>query len=151
MLLQIPVMLGLYYSIQTSPDLRHAPFVGWISDLSVPDAIATFAVSLPFGFSGGAPVGFFNLNVLPVMLVVLMIWQQKLAPKPQDEQAEMMQKQMGCMMVFFGFIFYGMPAGLNLYWFVSSSLGILETKYVKKHFLPQPATPDTTTLTKVRG
>lgn len=109
-LLQFPVLMGLYYALQSSIDLRQAPFVGWIHDLSAPEALFVLpVVELPVRF-------------LPIVMGASMFVQQRLTPSTMDPaQARMM---MTVMPVMFTVMFYQLPSGLVLYWFVSNLLAI---------------------------
>ncbi len=112
MLLQMPVFFALYAVLNTSIDLRGAPFMWWISDLSLPDP----------------------MRILPILMGVSMFWQQKLtgggAAGPQQEQAKMMQWMMPVMLTF---IFFGLPAGIVLYWFSFNIFTSLQQMIIKKH------------------
>jgi YidC/Oxa1 family membrane protein insertase len=100
-LVQMPIFLSLYDSILSSVELRHAPFVGWIADLSSPD---------PW-------------FVLPALMAGTMLLQTKLNPAPADPmQAKIMQT----MPIVFGVMFFFFPAGLVLYSVVNSGLSILQ-------------------------
>lgn len=128
MFLQIPVFFGLFSSLRTSFDLRHAPFMLWMNDLSKPDAllVLNFDTHLPL-------IGVIHyLNLLPILMVVLWVWQQKLMPTPTDEQAARMQKMMMFMPILMGFFLYNYAAGLSVYMITQSGLGILEMTVVKK-------------------
>jgi len=126
MFLQIPVFIGLFAALRTSFDLRQANFGFWIHDLAVPDRLLRIGLSLPV-------VGSIEyLNVLPILMVVLWIWQQKGMPMPADEQAARMQKMMMWMPVLMGFFLYNYAAGLSLYMITQSGLGIIEQKVIKK-------------------
>jgi YidC/Oxa1 family membrane protein insertase len=121
MIIQMPVMIALYFALQTSIDLRHAPFALWIKDLSAPENF--FAVA-------GVPV-----RLLPLLMGGSMMLQQRLSPAPN---ADPQQRQMMTLMsVMFTFMFYQFPAGLVLYWFVSNLLGIAQQLLVNR--APQPA------------
>lgn len=125
MFLQIPVFIGLFSALRTSIDLRHAPFIGWIHDLSQPDHLLRIDVSLPL-------IGTIEwLNILPPIMVALWILQQKVMPKPTDEQAARMQRMMMWMPILFGFFLYNYAAGLSVYMITTSSLGILEQTVIK--------------------
>lgn len=110
MLLQFPVFIGLYYALQSSIDLRQAPFVGWIDDLSRPETLFTIpGLEIP-------------VRVLPLVMGVSMILQQRMTPSTMDpQQARMM---MTVMPVMFTVLFYQFPSGLVLYWMVSNLLAI---------------------------
>jgi YidC/Oxa1 family membrane protein insertase len=127
MFLQIPVFIGLFAALRSSFDLRQAPFGLWIHDLAVPDRLLRIGLpSLPL-------IGQIEyLNVLPLLMVVLWIWQQKGMPMPADEQAARMQKMMMWMPVMMGFFLYNYAAGLSLYMITQSGLGIVEQKVIKK-------------------
>jgi len=124
MLLQIPVFIGLYYALQTSIALRQAPFMLWITDLSVPETLFT----LP----GGIPV-----RLLPLLMCGSMVLQQRMTPSTMDpQQARMM---MIMMPVMFTFLFYTFPAGLVLYWFVSNLLAIAQQILINRRLNPKAA------------
>jgi len=100
-LLQIPVFIALYYALIASVELRHAPFYGWIADLSAPD---------PF-------------YVLPVLMGISMIVQTRLNPPPPDPiQAKVMQ----IMPIAFSVFFFFFASGLVLYWLVNNVLSIAQ-------------------------
>jgi YidC/Oxa1 family membrane protein insertase len=111
MLLQLPVFIGLFYALRSSIELRQAPFVGWINDLSAPETLFTIpGIEIP-------------IRVLPLVMGVSMILQQKITPTPSADpaQARMMMTIMPVMMTV---LFYQFPSGLVLYWFVSNILAI---------------------------
>jgi YidC/Oxa1 family membrane protein insertase len=106
-LIQMPVFLSLYWVLMESVELRQAPFMLWIKDLSVQD---------PF-------------YVLPLIMGVTMWIQQKLNPTPPDPmQAKIMQM----MPIFFTFLFLFFPAGLVLYWVVNNTLSIAQQYVITK-------------------
>jgi YidC/Oxa1 family membrane protein insertase len=110
MVLQIPVFIGLFYALRSSIELRHSPFVGWITDLSVPESLFTIpGLELP-------------VRVLPLLMGASMVLQQKLTPMQMDPaQARMMLVLMPVMMTV---MFYQFPSGLVLYWMVSNVIAI---------------------------
>jgi len=126
--LQIPVFFGLFQMLRASFDLRQAPFLGWIEDLSKPDHLMRIDLNTHLPFIGTIEW----LNVLPPIMVVLWVLQQRVMPKPTDEQAQRMQKMMMWMPVMFGFFLYNYAAGLSLYMITQSTLGILEQTVIKK-------------------
>ena len=100
-LVQIPVFIALYYALIASVELRHAPFYGWIVDLSAPD---------PY-------------YVLPILMGISMIVQSRLNPPPPDPiQAKVMQ----IMPVAFSVFFFFFASGLVLYWLVNNVLSIAQ-------------------------
>ncbi len=106
-LVQIPVFIALYWVLLGSVELRHAPFFGWIKDLSAID---------PY-------------YILPVLMGASMIIQTKLNPKPTDP---MQAKIMTWMPVVFSVFFFFFPAGLVLYWLVNNVLSITQQWYINK-------------------
>jgi len=126
MLLQMPIFFGLFSALRTSFDLRQAPFFGWINDLSRPDRLLPLHLELPI-----LP-DIEYLNLLPILMVVLWVLQQKGMPKPADEQAAKMQKMMMFMPVLFGVMLYNYAAGLSLYMMTTSGMSILEQKVIRK-------------------
>jgi YidC/Oxa1 family membrane protein insertase len=127
LLLQMPIFVALYQALTKSIDLRGASFL-WIKDLSMPDAVAIPA-TLPL-------IGN-HINILPLVMVVLMVFQQKVSTKVMGsavtEEQKQQQKMMLIMMpVMFGFIFYNMPSGMVLYWVVNTLLTIVEQSAILK-------------------
>jgi YidC/Oxa1 family membrane protein insertase len=134
----IPVFFGLFHALRSSMELRHAPFVGWIKDLSAPDALVTFA----------HPVSLFcvpidALNILPIIMGITWFAQMYFAPRPTDPQAAQTQKMMMFMPVMFMFMLYNYAAGLSLYWTFNSVLGLIEQRLIKRspHFKTAPSAP----------
>tara|TARA_B100000029_G_scaffold192453_1_gene190493 strand:- start:481 stop:2172 length:1692 start_codon:yes stop_codon:yes gene_type:complete len=107
MLMQMPVFIALYWVLLESVELRHAPFIGWLTDLSVRD---------PF-------------FVLPLLMGATMFVQTKLSPAPADP---MQAKVMQIMPVMMTALFLFFPAGLVLYWFTNALLGILQQWYITR-------------------
>ena len=131
MFLQMPIFIGLFQALRSSIMLRHESFFGWIDDLSQPDAFIDF----------GGPIADFpllssmtTLNILPIIMVVLWVFHQRLMPKPADPQQAQMQKMMAMMPILFGFILYNYASGLSLYMIVSSAIGIFEQKVIRKYW-----------------
>ena len=124
--LQIPIFFGLFSALRVAFDLRHQPFMGWIQDLSQPDRLITFADTYPF--VGDA------FNLLPILMVVLWIGQQKVMPKPatMNEQQAQMQKIMMWMPIMFGFFLYNYASGLSLYMITTSAFGIVESTVIRR-------------------
>lgn len=122
--LQLPIFIALYRGLDLSVELRQAPFMLWINDLSKPDVLCPLPFALPL-------VGWTTLHVLPIAMTVTMVIQQQMMPKSTDPQQQQQQKMMMFMPVMFLFIMYRMPSGLTLYWFTSTLLGILEQKLIK--------------------
>ncbi|MBL0714459.1 MAG: membrane protein insertase YidC [Desulfosarcina sp.] len=125
MVVQLPVFLALYNMLYGAIELRHAPFVGWINDLSTPDRLFHFGFAIPFM---DAPYG---IPVLTVIMGATMFLQQKMSPPPGDPtQAKLML----FMPLIFTFIFINFPAGLVLYWLVNNVLSIAQQYYIQKKY-----------------
>ena len=123
MILQIPVFFAFYKMLYQAIELRHAPFWLWINDLSAPDRLFRFDVTIPLM----APP--YGIPVLTLIMGASMFFQQKMSPPPGDPtQAKMMM----LMPVFFTFIFINFPSGLVLYWLVNNILSMVQQKYVSK-------------------
>ncbi|MBI4550007.1 MAG: membrane protein insertase YidC [Candidatus Omnitrophica bacterium] len=122
LILQMPIFIALYQTFSCAMELRGAPFVGWIRDLSEPDRLFTLPFSLPF--LGDA------VNVLPVIMIGTMLWQQKLTP--QTAATKEQETMMMIMPALFGFIFYGLPSGLVIYWIVNNVLTIAHQLLMRK-------------------
>jgi len=126
MFLQLPIFIGLYQALNNAVDLRMVSFL-WIDNLAAPDALANF----PFMDPNGPGIPFLGpvFNLLPIITVILFVVQQKMfMPPPTDEQSAMQYKMMNYMMIFMGFLFYRMPAGLCVYFIASSLWGMSERK-----------------------
>jgi len=115
MLVQIPVFISLYWMLLESVELRHAPFMLWIEDLSTKD---------PY-------------YVLPLLMGASMYVQQKLSHNPSLDP--MHQKIMQFLPIIFTFFFMLFPAGLVLYWVVNSVLSILQQWYIMRKIENAPS------------
>lgn len=123
-LLQIPVFLALYRVLFVTIEMRQAPFYGWIHDLSVADPTNIFTA---FGLLPWTTPSFLHLGVLPIIMCLTMVIQQRLNPKPADPvQAAMMSY----MPYLFLFMFSSFPAGLVIYWVVNNTLSILQQLFI---------------------
>ena len=123
MLIQMPVFFALYRMLYQAVELRHAPFMGWINDLSAPDRLFEFGFKIPFM---DPPYG---IPVLTIVMGASMLLQQKMTPTPGDPaQAKMMM----LMPVIFTFIFINFSSGLVLYWLVSNVFSMAQQYYTQK-------------------
>ncbi len=122
MVAQIPVFIAFYQVLNETIELKGAPFIMWIHDLAEPDKLFHLPFSLPV--LGDA------FNLLPLFMIGSMFWQQKLTPQPgtSTEQAQAMQ----FMPLIFGFLFYKMPSGLVLYWFLNNILTVFHQLVIKR-------------------
>ena len=141
--LQLPIWFALYGMLQYNFDLRHAEFL-WISDLSAAEHIGgrplfPFIEHVPL-----VPNAFMYLNLLPLFMTTTWFFaSQATMTAPADEQQAQMQSMMKwmpfVMLLFPGF--YDMPAGLCLYITASSTWGIVESRYIRKKYAPEAASP----------
>jgi YidC/Oxa1 family membrane protein insertase len=115
-LLQMPVFLALYWMLSESVELRHAPWIGWITDLTARD---------PY-------------FILPAINLGVMWFTTKLTPQAPGMDP-MQQKMMQYMPVVFGVLFAFMPAGLVLYWITNGGLGLLQQWWMTKRYADEPA------------
>ncbi|MBU8977177.1 MULTISPECIES: membrane protein insertase YidC [unclassified Lysobacter] len=114
-LLQMPVFLALYWMLSESVELRHAPWIGWITDLTSRD---------PY-------------FILPIINVAVMWFTQKL--NPTTGMDPMQAKMMQFMPLVFGVMFAFFPAGLVLYWVTNGALGLLQQWWMIKKYSDAPA------------
>ena len=126
MLVQIPVFFALYKVIYVTIEMRHAPFFGWIQDLSAPDPTNLFTL---FGLIDWAPPSFLMLGIWPIVMGVTMWVQMRLNPTPPDPvQAQLFN----WMPVLFTFMLAMFPAGLVIYWAWNNSLSIIQQATIMK-------------------
>jgi YidC/Oxa1 family membrane protein insertase len=119
-LLQIPVFFALYKVLMVTIEMRHAPFYGWIHDLSAPDPTNLFTA---FGMLAWNPPALLHIGAWPLIMCATMVIQQRLNPAPTDPTQAMMMRWMPFM---FLFMFASFPAGLVIYWSWSNALSILQ-------------------------
>ena len=112
--IQIPVFISLYWVLLSSVEMRNAPWIGWIQDLSVPD---------PY-------------YILPIIMAASMFVQTKLNPTPPDP---IQAKVMMYMPLVFSVMFFFFPAGLVLYWVVNNLLSIAQQWQINQMFEKKPA------------
>ncbi len=119
LLLQMPFFYAVFVILTVAIEMRHAPFFGWIQDLSSPD----------------------KYYILPIVMCVTMLVQQALTPSPADP----VQKKIGYLMplIFTGMFFIYAPAGLVLYWMVGNLVGIGQQYVINRMNPPQPGAPAT--------
>ena len=130
MVIQIPVFFALYKVIFITIEMRHAPFFGWIRDLSAPDPTNVFTL---FGLIPWDPTvlpafgHFLHLGIWPLIMGVSMFFQMKMNPEPTDP----VQKQMfSWMPVIFTFMLGTFPAGLVIYWTWNNTLTVIQQSYI---------------------
>ncbi|WP_422075304.1 membrane protein insertase YidC [Tranquillimonas rosea] len=120
-LLQIPIFFSLYKVIFVTLELRHAPWFGWIRDLSAPDpsSILNLFGLLPFAVPDLGPLDLISLGILPILLGVSMWLQQKLNPAPTDQTQAMIFAWMPWV---FMFMLGQFASGLVLYWIANNTI-----------------------------
>lgn len=119
MVIQIPVFFALYRALSAAIELRHAPFMFWINDLSAPEDLFTIQVA---GYA-------LPMRILPLVMGATQVIQQKMTPTSVDP---MQEKMMLAMPIVFTFIFWGFPSGLVLYWLVNNVISIAQQYYINK-------------------
>jgi len=123
MVIQIPVFFALFRILGNSIELRHAPFILWVNDLSAPDRLFNFPFQIPFM---SPPYG---IPVLTLLMGASMFIQQKMTPTPGDPtQAKIMM----FLPVIFTVMFINFPSGLVLYWLTNNLLSIGQQYRIKK-------------------
>lgn len=136
LLAQMPVMMGLYFCLQESIFFRLQAFL-WIDNLAAPDMLFWWSEKIPF-ISTPEDIGsIFYLgpyfNLLPILAVGLMLWQQnKMMSPPTDEQMAQQQQMMKIMLILMGIFFYKIAAGLVLYFIISTIWGMIERQFIPK-------------------
>lgn len=119
-LLQIPIFFALYKVLSVTIEMRHAPFFGWIHDLSAMDPTTVFNL---FGLIPWEPPLFLMIGAWPCLMLLAMLVQRSMNPPPQDPvQAKMIQ----LMPYFMTFIMARFASGLVIYWTVSNILSIIQ-------------------------
>jgi YidC/Oxa1 family membrane protein insertase len=142
-LLQIPIFYALYKTLLISIEMRHQPFVLWLTDLSAPDPLTPLNL---FGLIAWQPPAMIALGVLPILLGVTMWLQQKLSPAQMDP----VQQQVFALMPWL-FMFFMAPfaAGLQLYWTINNLVSIGQQLYMNRKY-PTPATPPSAAVIDVK-
>ncbi len=130
MVIQIPVFFALYKVIFITIEMRHAPFFGWIKDLSAPDPTNVFTLFglIPWDPTALPGIGhFLALGIWPLIMGVSMFFQMKMNPEPADP----VQKSMFAWMpVIFTFMLGTFPAGLVIYWTWNNTLTVIQQYYI---------------------
>ena len=119
-LIQIPIFFALYKVLFVSIEMRHAPFFGWIQDLSAPDPTSLFNL---FGLIPWDTPAFLTIGIWPILMGVTMFLQQKINPPPPDP----LQAKIFMMLPFiFTFLLATFPSGMVVYWTVNNILSIAQ-------------------------
>ena len=125
LLVQMPIFFALYRMLYQAIELRHAPFFGWISDLSAPDRLFEFGFAIPMMQE---PYG---IPMLTLLMGASFLLQQKMTPTAGDP---MQAKMMMLMPLFMTVLFINFPAGLVLYMFVNNIISMGQQYYIQKKF-----------------
>jgi YidC/Oxa1 family membrane protein insertase len=130
--IQIPVFFALYKVLFITIEMRHAPFFGWIHDLSAPDPTNLFTLFglIPYDPTIVPVVGhFLHLGLWPLIMGVTMWFQMKLNPTPPDPTQAMI---FNWMPVIFTFMLASFPAGLVIYWAWNNTLSVIQQSYIMR-------------------
>ena len=128
-LLQIPVFFALYKVLFVTIEMRHAPFYGWITDLSALDPTSIINLFGLLPFSTAIFPDFINLGIWPILMGITMYIQMALNPPPPDPiQARIFK----FMPLFFTFLLATFPAGLVIYWTWNNVLSIIQQWYIMR-------------------
>ncbi len=131
MLIQIPVFFALYKVIYVTIEMRHAPFFGWIQDLSAPDPTSILNLFGLMPWDSPAILALVAIGIWPVIMGVTMFLQMQMNPAPPDPTQQMIFKWMP---IVFTFMLATFPAGLVIYWAWNNFLSILQQGYImRKH------------------
>ncbi len=124
MFIQIPIFFSLYKVLNISIEIRHAPFIGWIKDLSAPDPLTLSQILHIY-----VP-GFIDIGLWPIFMGFTMWMQQKFNPTPTNKDQALM---FTLMPVFFTFMLGHFASGLVIYWTLSNLISIIQQKTIAKH------------------
>jgi YidC/Oxa1 family membrane protein insertase len=129
MLLQMPFLYGFYRVLDLAIELRHAPWIWWIKDLSAPDRLHIMGLSIP---------------VLVILMTIASYFSMKMTPQPTADPSQ--RRMMMLMPLIFAFMFFKLASGMVLYWLTSSVVQILQQVYINRRMpaptaLPVPRKP----------
>ncbi|MYZ50441.1 membrane protein insertase YidC, partial [Propylenella binzhouense] len=125
-LIQIPVFFSLYKVLFVTIEMRHAPFFGWIRDLSAPDPTNLFTL---FGAIPWSPPDMLHIGIWPIIMGITMFVQMRMNPTPPDKTQQMI---FSWMPVIFTFMLAKFPAGLVIYWAWNNTLSVLQQGFIMK-------------------
>ena len=131
-LVQIPIFFSLYKVLFVTIEMYHAPFYGWIHDLSAPDPLGILILFGLFPWEVPPILSIINIGILPIIMGLTMWLQQKLNPAPADPT----QAKIFALLPFvFTFVLAGFAAGLVLYWSVNNILSIAQQWFIQRKIL----------------
>jgi YidC/Oxa1 family membrane protein insertase len=144
MLLQMPVFIALFNVFRFTIELRGAPFVGWINDLSQQDVLFRLPISLPF--IGDA------FSLLPLLMGAAMWAQSKLGQSPTGQTSTAIPPGFNTLLpIVFTVLFYKMPSGLVIYWIINTVMSVAQQYYIVKSHPTSPAAAVVVETPKKRG
>ncbi len=120
MLPQLPILYGFYESLETPFAFRHAPWIGWIKDLSMPDPSHIMGLPIP---------------ILPVLMMVSMFFMQKMTPMMTADPNQ--KRMMLIMPLVFGIMFFHLASGLVLYFLAANMVGIAQQLIINRFITPK--------------
>ena len=131
-LVQIPIFFSLYKVLFVTIEMYHAPFYGWIHDLSAPDPLGLMTVFGLVPWDVPPLLSIIDIGILPIIMGFTMWLQQKLNPAPADPT----QARIFALLPFvFTFVLAGFAAGLVLYWSVNNILSIAQQWFIQRRIL----------------
>ena len=131
-LVQIPIFFSLYKVLFVTIEMYHAPFYGWIHDLSAPDPLGLMTLFGLIEWKVPALLSLIDIGILPIFMGFTMWLQQKLNPAPADPT----QAKIFALLPFvFTFVLAGFAAGLVLYWSVNNILSIAQQWFIQRRIL----------------
>ena len=131
-LLQIPVFFALYKVLFVTIEMRHAPFIGWIHDLSAPDPLGLLTAFGLFDWNVPGILQLFNIGIWPILMGISMFLQQKLNPAPVDK---MQAKIFMFLPIVFTFVLGGFAAGLVIYWTTNNVLSMTQQYIIQRKIM----------------
>ena len=129
--MQIPVFIALYKVLFVTLEMRHAPFFGWIRDLSAPDPTSFLNLfgALPFDVPSTGIIATLGIGIWPIIMGITMWLQMQLNPSPPDP---IQKKIFAWMPIVFTFMLGSFPAGLVIYWTANNVLTIAQQATIMK-------------------
>ncbi|HWA41788.1 MAG TPA: membrane protein insertase YidC [Hypericibacter adhaerens] len=126
---QIPIFFSLYKVLFVTIEMRHAPFFGWIRDLSAPDptTILNLFGLLPYTVPNLGPLHILSIGVWPIIMGFTMWLQQRLNPAPPDP---VQARIMSLLPIIFTFMLGSFPAGLVIYWAWNNTLSVAQQRFI---------------------
>lgn len=125
-LLQMPIFFAIYKVMSIAVEMRHAPFFGWIHDLSAPDPLTIFNL---FGLLPFDPPSFLMIGPWSILMLIMMIFQKHLNPPPQDQIQKDMANFMPWIMTY---VLSSFASGLVIYWAISNLLSVIQQAFIMR-------------------